>query len=124
MDFPKRRLEIIRNLAASQKFKLLLFSNTNELHIDWIKKHIPFFNEFKSCFDAFYLSHEVKLRKPNTAVFEFILNQHQLIAEETLFIDDTKENTEAAATLGIHTWNNNPFTEDITDLFTTKSSLF
>ncbi|MEW7279267.1 HAD family phosphatase [Aquimarina sp. 2201CG1-2-11] len=124
LDFPKHRLEFICNLAATQKYKLLLFSNTNELHINWIKKHVDFFNEFKSCFDSFYLSHEVKLRKPNTAVFEFILHQHQLIAEETLFIDDTKENTDAAAALGIHTWNNNPITEDVTNLFTTKSSIF
>lgn len=124
LDFPKHRLEFIQNLASEQQYKLLLLSNTNELHIDWIKENISFFKEFKSCFDSFYLSHEINLRKPETRIFEFVLKEQQLNPVETLFIDDTKENTDAAATLGIHTWNNNPKTEDVTNLFTLKSDLF
>lgn len=124
LDFPKHRLEFIQNLASEQQYKLLLLSNTNELHIDWIKENISFFKEFKSCFDSFYLSHEINLRKPETRIFEFVLKEQQLNPAETLFIDDTKENTDAAATLGIHTWNNNPKTEDVTNLFTLKSDLF
>jgi putative hydrolase of the HAD superfamily len=123
-DFPKYRLEFIQKLASEQRYTLILLSNTNELHINWIKEHVSFFSVFKSCFDAFYLSHEINIRKPDTRIFEFVLEQHQLNPNETLFIDDTKENTDAAATLGIHTWNNNPSTEDVTNLFTIKSDLF
>jgi putative hydrolase of the HAD superfamily len=47
----------------------------------------------------------------------YILDKNQLIAEHCLFIDDTKENTEAAAQLGIHTWNNDPLKDDVIDLF-------
>ncbi|WP_299440488.1 HAD family phosphatase [uncultured Aquimarina sp.] len=123
-DFPKNRLEFIRKLALEKKYKLILLSNTNELHINWIKENIPFYNDFKSCFDAFYLSHEVKLRKPNLDIFQFVIDNHQLNPSETLFIDDTLVNTNAAKQLNIKTWNNNPKTEDITNLFTAKSNLF
>ncbi|MEJ6791436.1 MAG: HAD family phosphatase [Lacinutrix sp.] len=123
-DFPPNRLSFIEALAKENKYNLILLSNTNELHIDCIKKQVSFYNDFKSCFKHFYLSHEIMLRKPNTDIFEFVLNENSLKAEECLFIDDTLENTEAAAKLGFHVWNNNPKTEDIVDLFMLKSDLF
>ncbi|WP_299248306.1 HAD family phosphatase [uncultured Aquimarina sp.] len=123
-DFPKHRLEFIQKLATEKNYKLILLSNTNELHIDWIKEHVSFYYEFKSCFDTFYLSHEINIRKPNLDIFQFVINNHQLNPSETLFIDDTFDNTNAAKQLGINIWNNNPETEDITNLFTIKSDLF
>ncbi len=124
LNFPKHRLEFIQNLASERNYQLILLSNTNELHISWVKENITFYEQFKSCFDAFYLSHEIHLRKPESNIFEFVLQEHKIQPSETLFIDDTKENTDAAAKLGIHIWNNNPKTEDITNLFTVKSDLF
>lgn len=123
-DFPPARLEFIQQLAKDKKYKLILLSNTNELHIDCIKEHIPFYDDFKKAFDKFYLSHEMHLRKPDAEIFQFVLNENNLKAEECLFIDDTKENTDAAALLGINVWNNNPKTEDVLDLFTIKKDLF
>ncbi|MBL7559910.1 HAD family phosphatase [Olleya sp. YSTF-M6] len=123
-DFPSKRLEFIQQLAKDKNYKLILLSNTNELHIDCIKKHIPFYEDFKACFDKFYLSHQIMLRKPNTDIFNFVLNENKLKPEECLFIDDTKENTVTANKLGINVWNNDPKTEDILDLFTIKKELF
>jgi putative hydrolase of the HAD superfamily len=123
-DFPSKRLAFIEQLAKEKKYQLILLSNTNELHIECIKKHISFYDDFKAAFDKFYLSHEIMLRKPDTDIFDFVLNENNLKAENCLFIDDTLENTEAASKLGIHVWNNNPKTEDIIDLFTIKSELF
>ena len=124
LDFPEHRLEFLKELAAENKYKLLLLSNTNELHIDWVQQNIPFFEEFKNCFDAVYLSQQINLRKPDASIFQFVLEKHQLVPEEVLFIDDTKENTEAAEKLGIHVWNIDPATEDVVDLFHVKSELF
>ena len=75
------------------------------------------YERFKSCFDQFYLSHEIHFRKPDASIYEFVLEQNQLKACDCFFVDDTKENTEAAAQLGIHTWNNNPVKEDVVNLF-------
>lgn len=124
MDFPKYRFQFIKKLSEEKNFQLILLSNTNEIHIDWIKGSIPFFEDFKNCFDAFYLSHEINLRKPNSDIFDYVLKRHQLKPEECLFIDDTTENTEAAAKLGIHVWNLEPTREDVIDLFTTNKALF
>ncbi len=124
LDFPKHRLNFLQNLSSKQNFKLILLSNTNELHINWVKENISFYEAFKSCFDTFYLSHEIHLRKPNSNIFEFVLERQQIRPDQTIFVDDTKENTKSAARLGIHTWNNDPKTEDITNLFNIKSDLF
>ena len=123
-DFPDHRLEYLQKLAADKKYKLILLSNTNELHINWIKENVGFYEAFKSNFDAFYLSHEIQLRKPNANIYEFVLKENNIKAEESLFIDDTEENIMAAATLGIHTWHINPETDDIITLLTTKGDLF
>ena len=123
-DFPEHRLKFLKKLKQEKKFRLILLSNTNHIHIDWVKQNISFFEEFKNYFDAFYLSQEVNLRKPEPEIFDFVLKKHDLNPEETLFIDDTTENTEAAERIGIHTWNIDPMKEDVTELFTVKSELF
>lgn len=123
-DFPKYRLEFIQKLAREKQFRLILLSNTNEMHIDFIKKNVSFYNDFKACFDKFYLSNEIHLRKPNADIYNFVLKENNLNPEECLFIDDTKENTMAAEKLGIHTWNINENKEDVVNLFNIKSKLF
>lgn len=119
LDFPEYRLTFIEELANRSHHKLFLLSNTNELHIDCVKHtmYIDRFNRFKNCFDKFYLSHEINLRKPDVGIYHYLLKNNNLKAEETLFIDDLKENTEAAEAINIKTWNIIPGREDVVDLF-------
>ena len=119
LDFPEHRLTFIEHLASLKKYKLILLSNTNELHIEQVIENMSLdrYLRFKNCFDQFYLSHEIKLRKPDHSIYEFVLIKNNLIAKNCFFIDDTKENTGAASELGIRTWNNNPKNEDVIDLF-------
>ena len=123
-DFPIHRLDFLNELSKQKDYKLILLSNTNTLHIDWIIEHVPFYEEFKNCFDAFYLSHEIHLRKPNRDIYEFVLNKNSIKPEECLFIDDTAENTDTAKSIGINTWNINPKNEDVINLFTVNHHLF
>lgn len=123
-DFPKYRLDFIKELKASSKFKLILLSNTNELHINWIKENISFYEDFKNCFDAFYLSQDINLKKPNSDIFEFVLKENKLKANECLFIDDNKANIDTANNLNFKTWHINPQEEDVINLFETKNNLF
>jgi FMN phosphatase YigB (HAD superfamily) len=118
LDFPKERLRFIQNLSESEKYRLFLLSNTNDLHISWIQQNwgMEQYNAFKICFEQFYLSHEINLRKPNNNIYEFVLTSNDLEPKETLFIDDTKENTDAAKALGIHIWNLKPGKEDVLEL--------
>lgn len=118
LDFPLERLGFLKSLAQSNKYRLFLLSNTNELHIEWIQKNwgMVLYNEFKNCFEKFYLSHEINFRKPDLNIYQFVLRENNLIASETLFIDDLEENTEAAKLLGIQVWNLIPKKESITQL--------
>lgn len=124
LDFPNHRFDFLTTLKSTNKYRLFLLSNTNEIHIDWVKADWgrERYDEFKSCFEKFYLSHEIHLRKPNTDIYEFVLSENQLKPEETFFFDDTKENTDAASELGIKTWNINPTNEDITNLISVIES--
>lgn len=126
LDFPEHRLEFIEILSKEKKYNLILLSNTNALHIEKVIETMGQnrYNRFKNSFNQFYLSHNIHLSKPNTNIYEFVLKENNLIAKECLFIDDTYKNTEAAARLGIHTWNNNSKNEDIVNLFTINKHLF
>lgn len=123
-DFPEYRLDFLKELKSKSNYKIILLSNTNELHIDYIKENVSFFEAFKSCFDAFYLSHEINLVKPNQDIFEFVLKENKLKAEECLFIDDNEDNINTANTMKFNTWHLNPETEDVINLFETKKHLF
>jgi putative hydrolase of the HAD superfamily len=123
-NFPEHRLFFLKELKASSKYKLILLSNTNELHINWVKEHVSFYEEFKNCFDAFYLSHEIHLSKPDKAIFEFVLNENNIIATKCLFIDDNKDNIKTAKSLNFNTWHINPESEDVSNLFKTKKAIF
>lgn len=126
LDFPRKRLDFLQKIVASNKYRLFLLSNTNHLHINWIKDNwgANLYNEFKNCFEKFYLSQEIHFRKPNSNIYEFVMRDSKLVASETLFIDDTKINTDKANELGIHVWNLIPGEDDITELFDKKSMLF
>lgn len=124
--FPQARLDWILELARNKKYRLFLISNTNELHIERVKKNMgeTRYHQFVNAFEKFYLSHELKMRKPDPALFRHILEQNNLKARETLFIDDVASNTKTAESLGLKIWNIKPGREDVKDLFTVRKDLF
>lgn len=123
-DFPEYRLKFIQQLAEEKRFKLILLSNTNDMHIDFIKSNVSFYEDFKNCFDQFYLSQEIQLRKPNKDVFDFVLDSDNLKPEQCFFVDDTKENTDMAESLGIKVWNIDETNEDVINMFNLKNKFF
>ena len=126
LDFPQYRLDWIRDLAESKKYRLFLLSNTNAMHIEQVIKNMTAmrYEIFRECFERFYLSYEMKLSKPDPAIYKHLLSENELQATNTLFIDDTQVNTQAASQLGMQTWTLNPVTEDVTQLFSIKKELF
>ncbi len=104
LDFPLRRLQILQQLR--NYYDLFLLSNTNEIHEEVFngtlqRDHgIPSIGVF---FDKVYMSHRVGLRKPMPEIFELVLQENGLKAEETLFIEDSPQHIAAAKALGIRT---------------------
>ena len=119
LDLPNERIQLIKSLK--NKYRIYLLSNTNIIHIDAFKKQIGDrkWEEFSALFGKMYLSYEVGMRKPNTEVFEHILKEQNLKAEEVFFIDDSPQHIEAAKKLGIHC-HHLLDNEDITTLFPDK----
>ena len=54
-------------------------------------------------FDYIILSHEVKIRKPDKAIYLYALEKAHVRADETLFIDDSQENVVVAEDIGMNT---------------------
>lgn len=53
-------------------------------------------------FERLYLSCELGMRKPNADIYEYVLADTGLSAEEFLFIDDKEQNLEYPASRGMH----------------------
>jgi putative hydrolase of the HAD superfamily len=119
-EFPLYRLEFLQLL--SHKYRLFLLTNTDEIHISRFEHNVgvSFFSDFYQCFEKVYYSYEMGMRKPDAGIFSFIVNKHDLSPKRTLFVDDKKVNTDAAATLGLHVWNLQVGKEDVVDLFNQK----
>ena len=102
MDIPREKLELILNLRG--KYMVYLLSNTNKTHWDYICQNAFNYHGFRveDYFEETFLSFEMHLAKPDKAIFEKMLNDANLIAEETLFIDDSEANCRAAEEVGIH----------------------
>lgn len=102
LDFPLARLQLLQQLR--NYYGIYLLSNTNAIHLqafnEMLEKSrgIPSLAAF---FDKCYYSHEIGYRKPEPQAYQVILDENGLNPEETLFIDDTLPNVEAAQKLGI-----------------------
>jgi putative hydrolase of the HAD superfamily len=116
-------LEFLQNLST--KYRLFLLSNTDSIHIDKFEREngASFYGDFYKCFEKVYFSFEMGMRKPDPEIFNFLLNAHSLTAKRTLFVDDKKENTDAALSLGFQVWNLQVGKEDVIELFSNNELL-
>ena len=55
-------------------------------------------------FHKIYLSYELHMLKPNADIFEYVLKDSNLLAEETMLIDDASVNCRAAELLGMKSY--------------------
>jgi glucose-1-phosphatase len=106
LDFRVKSLDFLVPLA--EKYPLYLLSNTNSIHLAAINK-ILFSQTGKTTLDGYftksYYSHLIGRRKPWPETYRFVLADAGIIASETLFIDDSINNIDAAAALGIKTYH-------------------
>ena len=103
LDIPKEKLELLSTLK--KKYRTFLLSNTNEIHIANFSAYLARTygtRDFTPYFEKWYYSCRMGMRKPDAAIFEFVLRENNLRAEETLFIDDSEQHIRSARALGIH----------------------
>ena len=91
-------VELLLDLK-SKNFLCYVLSNWSAETFVGMKDDYPFLNKF----DGLLLSGEVKLIKPEIAIYELAISRFNLTPEETVFVDDKKENIEAAKKLNFIT---------------------
>ena len=93
----KQNIELLYKLRDHYEYKLYVLSNFHKDSYEYVFKHNDFFKLFEGCLISCYF----KLLKPEEKIYDTLLYEFGLIPEETLFIDDMKENIEAAENKGI-----------------------
>lgn len=120
LEIPRDVIQLLGVLKL--RYRLFLFSNTNVLHIEYLKKEFERqlgFDLFNCVFDKAFFSNEIHHRKPHPESFKYVLEQAGIEAEETLFIDDSKQHLEGASKVGLNTyWLTNG--ETLIDLYDKK----
>lgn len=106
LDLQEDVLQLLRDMKKS--FRICLLSNTNASHIDAMNDRLLErygIRDFGDVFDRVYYSFRLGMRKPDREIFEFVLEDNGIPAANTLFIDDSSDNIESAAGLGISVYH-------------------
>ncbi len=105
LGIPIKKLELLSRLKND--YRVYLLSNTNSIHLEYIQNTImpavggaEILDEY---FHRAYYSHLMKKRKPDADIFEQVLQENGLKADESLFLDDNDANIAGAKALGIQT---------------------
>lgn len=120
LAIPEQRIDLLYQL--SKDYKLYLLSNTNQIHHEFILNYIKEkfqIEVFEEVFQNCYYSYELQLVKPAKEIYERVLADAKIEANETLFIDDSAINLEQPQLLGIstiHFKNDEQFRVDLFEL--------
>lgn len=101
-DVPVNRLHNL--LKLRQQYHLCLLSNTNPFVMDFANSS-KFSSDGKPVsyyFDTLFCSYEMHSYKPDAEIFQKVLATDNMKPEETIFVDDSLKNVEAAEALDIH----------------------
>lgn len=115
-DVPAYKLDLL--LELRKKYQVVLLSNTNEIHWEWIKEtaFTTGRREVSDYFASVYLSYKLHQVKPDADIFEYVLNNSSFRPKETLLIDDAFPNCRTAEELGMRAYTPQPG-EDWSHLF-------
>jgi HAD superfamily hydrolase (TIGR01509 family) len=101
-EFQPEKLRFLEEIKKTHTTALL--SNTNDLHIDFVRRKLSKVSEksLENYFHYTFLSHEIQIRKPNEHVFQFACQKMNISPEKVLFIDDSIQHVEGAKKAGLN----------------------
>ncbi len=91
-------IALARRLKAN-RYPLYALTNFSSEKMALVRPRYDFFR----LFDAMVVSGEIGLIKPDPAIYRHLLERLDLVAGETLFIDDSEINVAGARAAGLHT---------------------
>jgi len=80
-------------------YKTYFLSNFHLLAFEDVTRRYDFFKSF----DGGIVSYKEKLMKPEKDIYDKLMKTYEINSQESIFIDDTRENIEGAAKLGFET---------------------
>ena len=92
-------VQILSRLHSQGRHRLLALTNWSVETYPVAQKLFPFL----TLFEGIIVSGELRLKKPDPRIFQYVCDKYRVVPEETIFIDDMKRNTEAAESLGFTT---------------------
>ncbi len=104
LDIPKEKYQLLMKLKSD--YRVFLLSNTNNIHLQFVNQIVlndTGHSGISHYFHKDYYSHLMKMRKPDTEIFQQVLLENNLAAKETYFLDDNLENIQGAKSIGIQT---------------------
>ena len=113
---PEYRMEMLRQLK--EQYQILLLSNTNPIMMNYIRD--TYFKDeglsWRYYFDNLFLSYELKMTKPDPAIFKEVIRRSGIHPETTFYLDDSPQNIEVGKSFGLKTYLVQPH-EDFRFLF-------
>lgn len=82
--------------VKEEGYQLYILSNASDAFYEYFPRFRPL-----SFFDGVVVSADLHKIKPDRAIYQYLLETYHLKAEECFFLDDRRENVEAAEALGI-----------------------
>jgi glucose-1-phosphatase len=104
LQIPRERIELIQWLQS--RYRTFILSNTNPIHmreVNRILQRDTGVSSLNVLFERVYLSYEMGKMKPSAKIYQEVLEESGLVAEETVFLDDNLDNLQSAQQLGIQT---------------------
>jgi putative hydrolase of the HAD superfamily len=83
-----------------EKYHLILLSNTNPLHVEYLRNTYRFLHYFHD----HIFSYETRCKKPDAEIYRIALRRAGAKPAECVFIDDKMENVQGAHRLGIRSF--------------------
>jgi len=90
---------LLQHLISLKKYRILALTN-------WSHETFPVaierYGYFLDLFEGILVSGVEKMKKPDHEIYQLMLSRYDLIADESVFIDDNAENIKGASECGIH----------------------
>ena len=103
LHFPESKIDLLED--AKKEYRIFLLSNTNHIHTIKFEKMFKELThtDIRDFFENVHYSFEMHTRKPEPDIFNQVIAENELRADETILIDDSLPNIKTADKLGLKT---------------------
>lgn len=101
-------------------YRLVLLSNTDKLHFEYVKKRFKIVN----IFDGYVLSYDVGRRKPNPLIFTEAIKKCKTLPFNSMYFDDIPEFIIIARLMGVKAYRFKDYKKMMQDLNKNKISAY